>query len=162
MLQEKSSSRSMTNSCLVSLKFGSMQVLLYDFMCHVWEYIFLACNNLCVFNLIYMQNAGWFWQGIVLSYVWHIGYILYIFFESFIWHLWLWLHGFMWHTSFNEFYIITLLLSPRDTDVLPLCSVMDWAFWHNIDAFYGAYDMCHILLTLSPPSIKPDLIGVCL
>ena len=47
---------------LVSLKFGSIQVLLYDFMC----------------DAIYMRNVGWFWLGIALSYVEHIGYV-YIF-----------------------------------------------------------------------------------
>ena len=97
------------------------------FLCVMFGHIFPSMQPFCVFNLTYMRNAGWFWLGIVLSYVWHIGYV-YIFFENFIWHLWFWWHGFMWHTNFNKFCIITLLLSSRDTDVVPVCSVTGWNF----------------------------------
>ena len=52
------------------------------FLCVMFGHIFPSMQPFCVFNLTYMRNAGWFWLGIVLSYVWHIGYV-YIFLWEF-------------------------------------------------------------------------------
>ena len=109
---------------------------------------FLACNHFCVFNLIYMRNAGWFWQGIVLSYIWHIGYGYVFSFRIFVWPLWFWWHIYMWHANFNKFCIITLLLSPRDTDVVPACSVTDWSFLTQSWCFFMVHVICAIFCWL--------------